>query len=66
VLVEHCNPGSVRDNKKIKTDSYLEEKAVGDAGLWFYVLCCGHTAAVKVKSSTVYCGTEFYFSPKIR
>jgi hypothetical protein len=47
---------------KIKSDTYLEVKAVGDAGLWFCVLCCRHTGTVKVKPSIVYCGTEFYFS----
>jgi len=63
--VEHYNPGSVRDGKQIKPDPYLEEKAVGVAGLWFCVLCCRHTAAVKVKPSTVYLGTEFYFSATV-
>ena len=32
MLVEHNNPGSVRDSNKIKSDPYLEEKAVGSRG----------------------------------
>jgi hypothetical protein len=65
MLVEHCNPSSVRGSKKVKSDPYLEEKTVGDAGLWFCVLCCRHIQAVKVKPSTVYCGTEFNFSATV-
>jgi len=46
-------------------DLNLTASTVGDAGQWFCVLCCRHTGAVKVKPSTVYCGTEFYFSATV-
>ena len=64
--IEHYNPWSVRDSEKIKSDHYLEEKAVSDVGLWFCVLCCRYRGSVQVKPSTAYCGTEFYFSATVR
>ena len=60
MLVEHSNRRSVSDSMKIKSDTYLEVKAVDDAGLWFCVSCCRHTGAVNV-----YRGTEIYFSATV-